>query len=749
MSSVLLSGTLLAVPETMESRVTDTASKLWGRGTLGRQLLGALLLIGLLPLAMSATLAYWRCAEMVEGYLSEGLGRTADAYAADLDLFLERQRVLLRSIPLEGQDPSSLLTQAASGDPTVSALLTLDSTGAITAQSTGALAPWAVDACRALTSQPGRVMTHAGEGHAHEVVIGVPRGEGLLCGQVSFTLHQEMLSRRATSMLGGSAYIIDRSGTVVCHAFEDDEPHVSRGDALAGGAAAVASRGEAWSGLLEAPSGASGHHGQADSSTDGPWLAAYAPASGMPWGVWVEVPREQAAAPLRQWLVHALSGALFIGMLALVLGIALARRLSRPLRDVVEAVHTIEAGEYGASVPVQGPAEVATLARDFNRMSEALAASYAELDARVRQRTEELSQARQFSDLLLDTMKERILVIDPDRTIVRANRAALEAYGSDIVGCGCTRVHHPGHDAQEPGVVCPTSRVLQTGEPESGERVRREGGEAEILAVDLYPLPGEDGRPRGVVEIARDITELRRMQARLMHQEKMASLGTLAAGLAHEIGNPLASMSSELELLERMWDPEEARASLPVLQDQVRRISGLLRELVEYGRAPTDEADVLDPALVVADVVRLLRHDPRARGVEILVDMEPDLGCLCTNRDRLVQVLVNLGLNALDALAGGGRLTFAARSDDLGGVRFEVVDDGPGVPEALSSQVFDPFFTTKPPGKGTGLGLFVSARIVQGLGGTLGLARPGDEGATFTVTLPACACPPSHETGEE
>ena len=712
----------------------------WSTQSLSRQLLAALLFVSLVPLMLSAGLAYWRSAAMVEGYLTEGLGRTADAYAADLDLFLERRRVLLRSVPLTGADPAALLDMAVQGDPNLSLLLYLDGAGAPVASAGGEVAPWVSEACEAVQRDPGQLMTHAGAGHAHEVVLGVLRDEGVLCGLVSFTLHQDMLSQRANSMLGGSAYIIDRGGTVVCHAFEDDEPHVSRGEVLAGTAAEVATRAQRWSGTLELPSGA-GVPAETDPARgEGPWLAAYSPASGLPWGGWVEVPRERAAGPLRDWLLRTLLQAAFIGLLAVGLGLVLARRLALPLQEVVGAVRTIGSGQYGASVPVQGPAEVAELAREFNRMSAALAESYEELDARVRRRTEQLSQARRFSDLLLDTMKERILVIDGAHTIVRANRAALEAYGAEIVGSACSRVHHPEGEDHGDGRPCPTTQVLATGVALSEERIRQVGDSAEILAVDVYPLPGDDGQLRGVVEIARDITDLRRLQARLMQQEKLASLGTLAAGLAHEIGNPLASMSSELELLERMWDPEEARASLPVLRDQVRRISGLLRELVDYGRAPVDTNDTVEPGEVVRDVVRLLRHDPRARGVELSIASDPDVGCICTNRDRLVQVLVNLGLNALDALEGGGHLRFELGKEPAGGLRIEVVDDGPGVPEDVSRQVFDPFFTTKPPGKGTGLGLFVSERIVLGLGGRLELLQREGQGARFAVLLPSCGC---------
>lgn len=711
-------------------------------GSLSRQLLAAMLLMSLVPLGLSATLAYLRSGEMVEGYLTEGLGRSADAYAADLDLFIERQRVLLRSVPLAGQEVGSLLRQAAAGDPSVHDLMLVSEDGSLLASGSGAPADWAVSACRALAAEPGPVMTHAGAGHAHEVVLAVARDAGVLCGQVSFSLHQDMLSRRASSMLGGSAYIIDRDGTVVCHAFEEDEPHVSRGYVLAGGPSEVAGRGARWTGAVDEPTGMSMPMGEAPRG-EGPWLAAYAPANALPWGVWVEVPRARAAGPLQSWLLRTLLQAALIGVVAVLVGLALSRRLSRPLAEVVAGVRGMAAGEYGRSVPVQGPEEVATLGREFNRMSAALARSVAELDERVQRRTAELAEARAFSDLLLDTMRERIVVIDAGQRVVRANRAAVEAHGEGIVGQDCAALH--GEDAHRAG-DCPALRALQRGQVESEEVVRQVGTRTEVLVVDRYPIGTGDGG--AVVEISRDVTALRTMQSQLVHQEKMASLGTLSAGLAHEIGNPLASMSSELELMERFWDPSEARASVPVLRDQVRRMSVLLRELVEFGRAPSDTLEPVDPDAVLDAVLRLLRHDPRVRGVRLERGPAWTGGAVHTNRDRVVQVLLNLGLNALDAVAGEGQVAFAVAPGEDGGVVFRVEDDGPGVPPDVARRVFDPFFTTKAPGRGTGLGLFVSTRVVEALGGQLRLVETPDPGARFELALPSSPAPPHPEDAD-
>lgn len=599
------------LPDPTSPAPTSPAPRAPRLGRLGFRVLLAFLVVALVPLVVVSLGAQQQGREVVERFLAENAANTAQIWAADLDVFLEQQRILLRSVPV-GADPaglSELLFRTTRQDPSLESLLLVDGSGQVLAASAPvpAVPAWVQEACTALVTEPDRAMTHAGAGHAHEVVVGVPGpdGQGVLCGQVSFTLHQQMLSERASSVAGGSAYIVDRSGQIVCYAFEEGEAHHARGEHLDGIAAQVAVAGLPWSGLVQ---------GEA-----GPSFAAYASARTLPWGVWVEVPREVAAASLRPFLRHTALYALGFGLVVALVALVLSRHLLGPLAEVSAAARAIAADRPGKTVDVRGDDEIASLATEFNRMSVALGRSYDELDARVAART----------------------------------------------------------------------------------------------------------------------GEIRQLHARLLHQEKMAAIGALAAGLAHEIGNPLASMSSELEMLERLWDPQEARDSLPVLREQIERISRLLHELVDFGRRPSDAVEALPAREVLEQAARLLRHDPRSRGVALDLDLPAEPIVLRSSRDGLLQVLVNLGLNALDALSGQGSLRLSLSRDPSGEVRLTVQDDGPGIPAELRGQVFDPFFTTKAPGVGTGLGLFVSERIVDQLGGRLELHSEPGQGSRFDMVLPA------------
>lgn len=234
--------------------------------------------------------------------------------------------------------------------------------------------------------------------------------------------------------------------------------------------------------------------------------------------------------------------------------------------------------------------------------------------------------------------------------------------------------------------------------------------------------------------IAERTRELEEMQATLLHQEKMAAFGLLAAGIAHEVGNPLASISSLVQLLQRRQQDEYTREKLQLIEQQLRRIQAILREVVDFSRpgkrtdGPVRLREVIEEALSIA------RYYKGGKNRRLQVELAENLPVIRGDRDRLVQLFLNLVLNAIDATEQGGTVRLRAHTTPEG-VEVCVEDDGAGVAEELRKRVFEPFFTTKP--GGTGLGLFVCRRIVEQFGGTLRLHDSELGGAAFCVELPA------------
>lgn len=243
-----------------------------------------------------------------------------------------------------------------------------------------------------------------------------------------------------------------------------------------------------------------------------------------------------------------------------------------------------------------------------------------------------------------------------------------------------------------------------------------------------------------VKERTRELEEARAvavlLEAQVRHQEKMAGLGVLAAGFAHDLGNPLASLSTELELLEGEGDAARFRESLDVLRRHVARMSRTLREMVDFARRRREEVADVSIASAVADSSRLVLHDPRWQRVKLVVDIPGDLAPVQMVEDHLVLVLVNLMINAADAMPDGGTLTVSGRRRGAF-VDLAVRDTGHGMTPDVLAKVKAPLFTTKAGGRGTGLGLAVCDNVVQAIGGEMRISSAVGLGTEVTISLPA------------
>ncbi len=234
--------------------------------------------------------------------------------------------------------------------------------------------------------------------------------------------------------------------------------------------------------------------------------------------------------------------------------------------------------------------------------------------------------------------------------------------------------------------------------------------------------------------IAERSRQLQESQAQVLHQEKMAAFGLLAAGIAHEVGNPLTAVSTIVQLLERRDLDEHTRDRLGLVTAQLTRIQTTLRELVTFSRPASDTRGRVGLKEIVDEALGIAKYYKGVKGREVRADVPADLPPLFGVRDQLVQVFFNLVLNAIDATGKGGRVVIAAAADG-GKLVATVTDDGHGIDPTHQDRLFRPYFTTKR--HGTGLGLFVTKKLVDAHGGTVGCdSRPG-EGTTFRLVFPA------------
>jgi signal transduction histidine kinase len=259
--------------------------------------------------------------------------------------------------------------------------------------------------------------------------------------------------------------------------------------------------------------------------------------------------------------------------------------------------------------------------------------------------------------------------------------------------------------------------------------------EVDAFAIPLArPLPDVD-----CFLVLHDRTDMRRLERSLVRAEKLATIGTLSAGIAHEVGTPLGIISGRAEqLLARVPEDEAGsamRKGLSSILTQVDKVSSTIRELLDFARMRSVNVEAVSAASAIGAAASLLEHRFRQAGVVLSTDVSPSLRPMAADPGQLEQVLVNLLMNACDACGAGGRVTARAIAVDEG-VALEVIDDGSGIaPEHLPS-VLDPFFTTKKRGQGTGLGLTIAADIIKNHGGALAIDSLPGRGTTVRVVWP-------------
>lgn len=268
-----------------------------------------------------------------------------------------------------------------------------------------------------------------------------------------------------------------------------------------------------------------------------------------------------------------------------------------------------------------------------------------------------------------------------------------------------------------------------------------DGPRSRVAAVAMSRLPRSD--PPSVLLVARDVTSEREMRVRLMESDRLAAVGELVAGVAHEVNNPLSSISAFAQLLLRDGGLTAMQyESIEVIKAETMRASQVVKDLLAFARRSEVLREPLDLNNVLARTIRLRGFQLSSNHIELETDLATDLPAVVGDARQLQQVCLNLMTNAIQAMTpmGWGTLHLSTRSVGPS-VILEMSDTGPGIPDAARAHVFEPFFTTKEEGEGTGLGLSVSYGIVTAHGGTIGVAHTSAAGTTFRVTLPAVAEP--------
>ena len=400
-------------------------------------------------------------------------------------------------------------------------------------------------------------------------------------------------------------------------------------------------------------------------------------------------------------------------------------------------------------IGMRGTVSVLKNVTDIRHIGEELARGR----ARLQTAEEEIRIERDRLDLVLRNVPNPIIVVDNDNHIMSMNPAAERLFKPSAATARASSAAL-ANDARFTSFLAglrldpAMSKRGEIGlsDPRSEERL-----EMEVSATEIRDARGA---VIAIVSVMQDIGRLRELERRRLEQvlfdsEKLAATGRLAASIAHEINNPLEAVQNALYLLQREFGEDSTkRPYLDIAARETQRMSRILRQMLGFYRQQEAMAET-DVNALVEEAGGLVVKRLRERGVQIANQLDPSLPRIRASADQLKQVLLNLMLNAADSMPKGGTITVAttagagAETEVLGrdAVQIQVRDTGEGIPDELLAQIFEPFFSTKP-GKGTGLGLWVSQSIVQNHGGTMRVRSRVGRGTTFMITLPVQG-PPS------
>ena len=389
-------------------------------------------------------------------------------------------------------------------------------------------------------------------------------------------------------------------------------------------------------------------------------------------------------------------------------------------------------------------ADQAAMALEHARLYSSVRTYSEQLEAMVAARTHELDEQKRFVEVVLETLPLGLFVLDRELRVVSANREGVDLLPFPVGERPSFVDLFPVAKAIE---IRAFLRAVMTAR--AVRRVEEEipnATEVRTVRLTAAPLTPAGGTATHGLVLVEDVTLQKRLERQMLLTERLTTAGRLAAGVAHELNNPLATIAGCAEALkERAQDPELSALEgfkdfpgyLSLIEEEAYRCKEITGSLLQFVREPGSRRAQTDVRGLVEKALELLSHQSRFALSRLVSELHPALPLVVANEGQLRQVFLGLSANALEAMEGGGTLTVRTQRRNTTEIEIAFEDEGPGIPEDILPRVFDPFFTTKPPGQGTGLGLAIAQGIVADHGGRIEVTSRVGVGATFRVILPA------------
>jgi two-component system NtrC family sensor kinase len=363
-----------------------------------------------------------------------------------------------------------------------------------------------------------------------------------------------------------------------------------------------------------------------------------------------------------------------------------------------------------------------------------IAESFKEILEHLREKNLQLQQARDYLQAVFDAVGVGISIVDKDLRIIKCNERQKELLVrdiKDIEGRHCYEVYC-GIDS--PPLICPAIETIERNREVFLKEVTKKG---RIFQINTSPLRDRNGNITGVIEVSVDITDKKKTEEALYQAEKLAAVGRLAAGIAHELNNPLGNIIGYAKLLLQSGNLGDwEREKLSVIIEQAQKGSDIIRGLLEFSHQRPLELREVNINNSIERVLSSMESLFKIGNIRVKKEFNL-IPPVMADEKQIEQVFYNIILNAVQALEGRSEGCIEINTMNLNSsVQVSIKDNGPGIPKEHLSLIFDPFFTTKPPGKGTGLGLSICSKIIKKHSGSIWVeSRPG-EGAVFNILLP-------------
>jgi len=434
------------------------------------------------------------------------------------------------------------------------------------------------------------------------------------------------------------------------------------------------------------------------------------------------------------------------GLVALALGILVsmwaAKRVTSPLENLVHATVEAARGNLNPKIPVKAGDEVEILASNFSAMIQEILDHRKQLEWQLT----EIKRLHLHTEKLLTTMSDGLLSIDMDGKVATINPAVYSMLNipDNMLKKGDCLKDVLSEDSD---LYAYTQELFQDRPVNGPKEIRLDpSDQSKILLVGWSRITDEKGRPQEIILNLHDITELKKLEARIRQTERLAALGTLAAGLSHEIRNPLSAIKTFVQLLPRKIDNpgflEKFQRTVP---REINRINQLIEDLLDMARPPKYHFDRIDIGALLTQTLDLMEPEWQSHNIQCKYMIPDDLPRVRADSNQLVKAFQNLIQNAVQAMPDGGTLTIRAfydlnpslvqpmRKDQNGRVTVIFQDTGPGIPPDILKNIFNPFFTTKD--DGTGLGLAITHKVITEHGGNIDVSSSEETGTCFTIGL--------------